>query len=124
MKLRICLAAVLVATLASCGTAPPRTPVLTITQILSDPRKFDRQTVIAEGVLLHRLRKFREAREAYLLLLASNRDSIDQESLACLHHAIGHCSVDLGDFDVADANLRRAESYEWSCRGSRSSAVQ
>lgn len=63
---------------------------------------------IAEGVLLHRLRKFREAREAYLLLLASNRDSIDQESLACLHHAIGHCSVDLGDFDVADANLLRA----------------
>lgn len=49
MKLRICLAAALMATLPSCGTAPPRTPVLTITQILSDPRKFDRQTVIVEG---------------------------------------------------------------------------
>jgi tetratricopeptide (TPR) repeat protein len=63
---------------------------------------------IAEGVLLHRLRKYREAREAYLLLLASNREAMDQESLACLHHAIGHCSVDLGDFDVAEANLTRA----------------
>jgi tetratricopeptide (TPR) repeat protein len=63
---------------------------------------------IAEAVLLHRLRKFRDAREAYLLLLATNRDSIDQESLAALHHAIGHCSVDLGDFDVAESNLNRA----------------
>ena len=63
---------------------------------------------LAEGVLLHRLRKYREAREAYLLLLTSNRESIDQESLACLYHAIGHCSVDLGDFDVAEVNLTRA----------------
>jgi len=63
---------------------------------------------IAEGVLLHRLRQFREAREAYLLLLASNRESIDKESLAALHLAIGHCSVDLGDFDVAESSLNRA----------------
>lgn len=63
---------------------------------------------IAEGVLLHRLRKYREAREAYLLLLASNGESLDQESFACLHHAIGHCSIDLGDFDVAEASLSRA----------------
>lgn len=63
---------------------------------------------IAEGVLLHRLRQYREAREVYLLLLASNRESMDQESLACLHNAVGYCSVDLGDFDVAEANLTRA----------------
>lgn len=63
---------------------------------------------IAEGVLLHRLRKYREAREAYLLLLTSTRDAIDQESIACLHHAIGHSSVDLGDFDVAETHLTRA----------------
>lgn len=63
---------------------------------------------IAEGVALHRLRRYREARETYLLLLASTRDTMDQESIACLHHAIGHSSVDLGDFDVAEANLSRA----------------
>ena len=63
---------------------------------------------IAEGVLLHRLRKYREAREAYLLLLASTRDAIDPESIACLHHAIGHSSVDLRDFDVAETHLTRA----------------
>lgn len=65
---------------------------------------------IAEGVLLHRLRKFREAREAYLLLLASSREAMDQECLACLHNAVGHCSVDLGEFDVAEANLSRASA--------------
>ncbi|HEX6099386.1 MAG TPA: tetratricopeptide repeat protein [Thermoanaerobaculia bacterium] len=63
---------------------------------------------IAEGVLLHRLRKYREAREAYLLLLAETRDSIDRESLACLHLAIGHCSVDLADYPAADVHLSRA----------------
>jgi hypothetical protein len=56
-------------------------------------------TGIAEG-LLHRLRKFREA-WAYLPPRVEPR--VDgSESLAALHHAIGHCSVDLGDFDVAE----------------------
>lgn len=63
---------------------------------------------IAEGVLLHRLRKYREAREAYLLLLAETRDSIDRASLACLHNVIGYCSVDLGDFAAAEVHLSRA----------------
>lgn len=63
---------------------------------------------IAEGVLLHRLRKYREAREAYLLLLAETRDSIDRESLACLHNVIGYCSVDLGDYEAAEIHLSRA----------------
>ena len=63
---------------------------------------------IAEGVLLHRLRKYREAREVYLLLLAGRDESIDRESVACLHNVIGHCSVDLGDLDAADLHLTRA----------------
>lgn len=63
---------------------------------------------IAEGVLLHRLRKYREAREVYLLLLAETRDSIDRESLGCLHNVIGYCSVDVGDYSAAEVHLRRA----------------
>ena len=63
---------------------------------------------IAEGVLLHRLRKFREAREAYLLLLASMQASMDKDSAACLYNVIGHCSVDLADYDAAEAYLTRA----------------
>jgi tetratricopeptide (TPR) repeat protein len=63
---------------------------------------------IAEGVLLHRLQRYREAREAYLLLLAASSDSPDRESIACLHNVIGHCSVDLGDFDAAETYLSRA----------------
>ncbi len=63
---------------------------------------------IAEGVLLHRLRRYREAREAYLLLLAETRDTIDTESLACLHNVIGYCSVDLGDYAAAEVHLSRA----------------
>jgi tetratricopeptide (TPR) repeat protein len=63
---------------------------------------------ISEGVLLHRLRKYREARESYLLLLDSTRESIDRESAACLHNVIGHCSVELGDFESAELYLSRA----------------
>ena len=63
----------------------------------------------AEGVLLQRLRRYREVRETYLLLLASTRN-IDTETLAAIHHAIGFCSVDLGDFADAEANLDHAIS--------------
>ncbi|HEX6085090.1 MAG TPA: hypothetical protein VF266_11230 [Thermoanaerobaculia bacterium] len=63
---------------------------------------------IAEGVLLHRLRRYREAREAYLLLLTAPADPADRESIAALHLAIGLCSVELSDFDVAEAHLSRA----------------
>ena len=59
---------------------------------------------LAEGVLLQRLRKYREAREAYLLLLASSRD-IDPESLASIHHTIGLCSIELGDYVEAEENF-------------------
>ncbi|HYI12559.1 MAG TPA: tetratricopeptide repeat protein [Thermoanaerobaculia bacterium] len=62
---------------------------------------------IAEGVLRQRLRRYREARETYLLLLASN-PGMEKESLAALHQAIGFCSIELSDFDDAEANLRHA----------------
>jgi tetratricopeptide (TPR) repeat protein len=59
---------------------------------------------IAEGVLLQRLRKYREAREAYLLILASAKP-IEKVSLAALHKAIGLCSIELRDFTEAESNL-------------------
>jgi tetratricopeptide (TPR) repeat protein len=62
---------------------------------------------LAEGVLLQRLRRFREARETYLLLLASSRD-IDTESLASIHQVVGMCSIELGDFREAEENLAYA----------------
>jgi tetratricopeptide (TPR) repeat protein len=70
----------------------------------------DRNVVLcalAEGVLLQRLRNFREAREIYLLLLAGTK-TLDQETLASLHRAIGLCSVELADFHEAEVNLRHA----------------
>lgn len=63
---------------------------------------------VSEGVLLHRLRRYREAREAYLLLLATIGDTADPDSVACLHNVIGHCSVDLHDFGAAETYLTRA----------------
>jgi tetratricopeptide (TPR) repeat protein len=62
---------------------------------------------LAEGILLQRLGRFREARETYLLLLASTKP-IDQESLGALHRAIGLCSLDLRDFREAELNLRHS----------------
>lgn len=62
---------------------------------------------IAEGVLHQRLRHFREAREIYLLLLASAKD-MALESLAAIHQAIGFCSIELSDFAAAEANLEKA----------------
>lgn len=62
---------------------------------------------IAEGVLLQRLRKYREAREIYLVLLSST-NNIETQNLAALHQAIGFCSIELGDFPTAEANLETA----------------
>lgn len=74
-------------------------------------RHGDRRNVIrcglAEGVLLQRLRRYREAREAYLLLFASTID-IDAETRAALHRVIGLCSIELGDFRDAELNLTQA----------------
>lgn len=62
---------------------------------------------IAEGVLLQRLKQFREAREVYLVLLSSTM-STDAEALAALHQAVGFCSIDLLDYQTAEANLEKA----------------
>jgi len=61
----------------------------------------------AEGVLLQRLQEYRAAREAHLLILASTLD-IDPGTRAALHQAIGLCSMELGDFIDAEANLVRS----------------
>ena len=60
-----------------------------------------------EGVLLQRTNRFRDAREMYLLLLASTRE-LDTETRACLHQTIGLCSIELGAFVDADTNLTHA----------------
>lgn len=62
---------------------------------------------IAEGVLLQRLKQFRQARETYFVLLTSTKN-IETESLAALHQAIGFCSIELGDYVTAEANLQKA----------------
>ena len=49
MRLWMGMAAALLATLPSCGTLPPHSPVMTISKILSDPQQFDGGTVIVEG---------------------------------------------------------------------------
>ncbi len=63
-------------------------------------------TAYTEGVGLQRLQKFREARETYLLILAST-SNIEKETMASLHQSIGQCSVDLGDYEAAAANLEK-----------------
>ena len=64
---------------------------------------------LAEGILLQRLRQYREAREVYLLLFASAED-MDRETRAALHRAVGLCSIELNDFREAEVNLTRAVS--------------
>ncbi|HEX8253355.1 MAG TPA: hypothetical protein VF846_09425 [Thermoanaerobaculia bacterium] len=60
-----------------------------------------------EGLLLQRMRRYREAREMHLLLLAANAN-LDEDTLAALHNAIGYASIELGEYDAAEANLTRA----------------
>jgi len=62
---------------------------------------------LAEAVLLQRLHRSREAREACLLLLAGNAN-LSKENRAALHHTVGFCSVDLADFVEAEENLQQA----------------
>jgi tetratricopeptide (TPR) repeat protein len=64
-------------------------------------------SVFAEGVLLQRLQHYREAREIYLLLLASTT-TIEKDSLAAVHRVIGLCSIELADFREAETHLRRS----------------
>jgi tetratricopeptide (TPR) repeat protein len=55
----------------------------------------------AQGVLLQNMDHFREAREAYLLIVATTPD-LDDEQLAALNNAIGLCSIELEEWDTAD----------------------
>lgn len=63
---------------------------------------------IAEGSLLHRLKRFREARDAYLGLVAVAQELQDLTAEAYLHHDIGYTSADLADFTTAEQHLNRA----------------
>jgi tetratricopeptide (TPR) repeat protein len=60
-----------------------------------------------QGMLLHRLRRYREARETHVLLLAES-PNMDRETLAAVHNSIGNASLELGEYLVAEANLTRA----------------
>lgn len=63
---------------------------------------------IAEGMLMHRMGRFREARETYLALLNVAHALGDRACLAGIHNNIGHSSTELGDYDVAEMHLSRA----------------
>jgi tetratricopeptide (TPR) repeat protein len=63
---------------------------------------------IAQGSLLHRMKRFREARDAYLPLLEVARELHDSTSEAYLHHNIGYTSADLLDFTAAASHLDAA----------------
>jgi tetratricopeptide (TPR) repeat protein len=63
--------------------------------------------ISAEGVLLQRMKNFREARETYLLLLHSSAE-MESGVIAAVHRGIGLCSLELGEFVDAETNLVRA----------------
>jgi tetratricopeptide (TPR) repeat protein len=70
----------------------------------------DKRLVLAtlsEGLLLQRLRYYREAREVYKILLSSSV-KIEPPAMAAIHRAVGLCALELGDFPDAEANLLRA----------------
>lgn len=63
---------------------------------------------ISEGAVLHRMGRYREAREAYLALLPTAGASNDHNSLAGIHNNIGHSSIEIGDFATAEEHLNKA----------------
>lgn len=63
---------------------------------------------LAEGALLHRMKRFREARDAYIAVLSAAHEMNDEVIEAGLHHNIGYTCVDLGDYGTADTHLDRA----------------
>lgn len=60
-----------------------------------------------EGRVQQHLRHYREARETYLLLIASST-SIPKPTLAAIHQSIGLCSIELKDYRAAEDNLAKA----------------
>lgn len=63
---------------------------------------------ILEGMLLHRMARYREARAAYFALLPTARSVNDLASLASIHNNIGHSSIELGDFSAAESHINQA----------------
>jgi tetratricopeptide (TPR) repeat protein len=63
---------------------------------------------IAEGAVLHHMRRYREAREVYHELLTVAHSLADDKAVADLHNNIGHSSVELGELDTAETHLVRA----------------
>ena len=63
---------------------------------------------IAEGAVLHHMRRYREARQVYNDLLPLAETLQNAEAIADLHNNIGHSSVELGEFDAAETHLIRA----------------
>lgn len=82
----------------------------------------------AEANLLHRLKRFREARDAYVSLLQIAAEIQDDRAEAHLHHDIGYISVELGDFAIAERHLDRAielcATLEWPLQAARSEIVR
>ena len=60
-----------------------------------------------EGHALKRLGNYRDAREIYLLLIASG-ESIDKSTLGALYQAIGVCSTELKDYDTAEFYISKS----------------
>lgn len=82
----------------------------------------------AEACLLHRLKRFGEARSAYLSLLEVAQELRDDRTLAHLHHDIGYVSVELGDFGTAERHLDHAVlislRLDWPLQAARSEVVR
>lgn len=83
---------------------------------------------IAEGCLLHRMKRFREARDAYASLLEAARELNDRRAETHLHHDIGYLCVELEDFSAAEHHLDRAvalsHTLDWPLQEARSEGVR
>ena len=65
-------------------------------------------TGIAEGALLWRLSKYREAWETWTALLPVARRLEDGQALLSLQNNVGFASIEIGDFDAAEESLQQA----------------
>jgi tetratricopeptide (TPR) repeat protein len=63
---------------------------------------------VAEGILLYRLRLFREAYDIFLPLLETATQSQDVETEARIQNNAGRCLAELGQFSPANIHLSRA----------------
>ncbi|HEY0142638.1 MAG TPA: tetratricopeptide repeat protein [Thermoanaerobaculia bacterium] len=62
---------------------------------------------IAEGVLLQRLHKYREAKDTLQNLLTLSQSTLTA-SIAAIHHSLGYASIEIDDFDAAREYLEHA----------------